>query len=435
MQKTILKQVLFLIFVAFILVLLMGMLIFSSAKAEEGTGFILKRTFALNPAARMIEDDEDNFDMKRKNHAEGVVRYNRVEGSYLGMSWNKDGASCIIPKNSSTHPILYGFWGYAFESKDFQYQIGLEKGFFDSNRLAFGGEYHRNTDTPDRWVISDHENSIAAFLLKEDFQDYYFTDGASGYITQNFSEALKLCIGYQQDDWTALKKNTNWSLFGGHKRFRPNPSMDEGDVRSLTGKVVLDTRNNPKKYTRGLYIQIEGEYAGKGLNGDFDFNRFLADARWFWTLDSWEGLDIRLRAGALHGDLPWQKSFYLGGISTLRGFGYKSFPFGPMQLGGNRMALVQAEYRLGNEEFPFGLDLGFFNQFNPILFSDLGWVGQVDSNLDMWEGYDSISFKTLKNDVGVALANRSGNVRLEVVRRTDTSRKPFAFYFRIERPF
>jgi len=437
MQKAILKQVLFLIFIALILVMLMGLLIFSSAKAAERLNLPSEPSFAeRNPVSAIFENDDGDVSVtKRRNRAIGTGRYNRVEGFYAGMALNKSGDECAPPAGWSTRPVLFGHWGYAFKSKDFQYQVGLEQGLWSNNRLAFGGEYHRTMDSPDKWIISEHENTLAAFFLCEDFRDYYFSEGASGYVTQNIADAVKLTLAYRQDDWKSRNKATDWSLFGGHKRFRPNPLMAEGDVRSLAGKLVLDTRNSAKKTTRGLFVQMEGEYAGRSLKGDFDYSRFEADARWYWTLGSWEGIDFRFRGGTAYGTLPWQKTYHLGGIGTLRGFRYKTFPAGPDSSGGNRVALFQVEYRMGREDFPFGFDFGFLEQFNLIFFSDLGWVGSANPNKDLWEGFGGLSFKTMKNDVGVALANRSGSMRVELARRTDTGKKPFTVYFRIERPF
>ena len=98
------------------------------------------------------------------------------------------------------------------------------------------------------------------------------------------------------------------------------------------------------------------------------------------------------------------------------------------------MFLAQFEYRMGHQDLPDEIDLGILEHFNLILFTDLGWIGTVDPEDGLFKGFD-FGWSDLKNDVGIALANRSGNVRVELARRTDTSDKPFSFYFRINRPF
>ena len=99
------------------------------------------------------------------------------------------------------------------------------------------------------------------------------------------------------------------------------------------------------------------------------------------------------------------------------------------------MVLAQVEYRMGKQDLPDELDWGLLEHFNLILFADAGWVATVDPHLELQEGFDDLSWETLKSDVGIALANRSGNIRFEVARRTDRAKDAFVFTFRIHRTF
>ena len=178
---------------------------------------------------------------------------------------------------------------------------------------------------------------------------------------------------------------------------------------------------------------VEAEHAGADLIGDFTFDRLVVDFRRYQPTGFGEGLDFRLRVGTSHGMLPWQRSYHLGGISTLRGFPYKLFPAGRMNPGGNRMLLAQLEYRMGTRDFP--ADLWIFDNFNIILFADAGWVGYTSERDHFLKGFKQLSWSTLKTDVGIAFANRSGNVRFQIARRLDTGKDPYVFLFRISRPF
>ena len=73
--------------------------------------------------------------------------------------------------------------------------------------------------------------------------------------------------------------------------------------------------------------------------------------------------------------------------------------------------------------------------FNVIVFTDVGWVGNAGSETNLFDGFDGLSVSSIKNDIGIALANRDGSVRLEIARRTDTGRKPFNILFRINKAF
>jgi outer membrane protein assembly factor BamA len=434
MRRQSVKQALFLAFLTIILFFVLGFIIVTSVKSETPAP-----AFRGLSVDRYFDSDDEEDDYSNSRHRLGrhtyrsdfEVRYNRVEGVYLGMAAKKPTSRWWSSSKSS----LFGFWGYAFSAKEFQYQIGLEKGFFEDFRLAFGGEYHRRVDTPDRWIISDDENSCAAFFIREDFHDYYYSEGASGWISQNITPALQITAGYEDDKTDSLDRHAKWSLFGGKKRFRENPAMDAGEFHVATGRLVFDTRNSVKRTTSGWYLQAEAERAGGDFGGDFTYDRVLVDLRRYQPLGFGEGVDIRLRAGSSHGILPWQKSYHLGGLSTLRGYAYKAFPDGWAMPGGNRMVLAQIEYRTGNEDLPDGLDFGLLDEFNLILFNDVGWVADAGPDAAIQEGFDDLTFRGFKHDVGLALANHSGNVRFEIARRTDTGHRPYSFMFRCSRPF
>ncbi len=422
MQRVMMKQVLFLLLLAIAIVMVMGVVLYTNVKAQE---------LDTNLLQDWDWDDDWDDDWGRGSRASGIFRYNRVEGLYLGVEINRD----YWRRNYPRRPFLFGFAGYALKAKELQYQVGLEKGFFDDFRTAFGGEYHRQIDTPDRWIMPPMENTLAAFLIKEDFHDYYLREGGSGYITQNLTRDILVTASYIQDEYDSVERNTHWSLFGGKKRFRKNPEMSVGEVRTVGGSLVVDTRNSAKRTTRGWYVQIEGEYGGKSLGGNFDYDRVLIDVRRYQPLGFGEGLDFRLRVGSARGFVPWQKSFHLGGLSSLRGFGHKEFPNGPMHAGGNRMVLGQIEYRMGSQDLPDEIDWGILEQFNLILFVDAGLVQSVDQDLYLTDGFNELEWSDVKTDIGIALANRSGNVRIQIARRTDRNDKPFVFSFRISRPF
>ena len=99
------------------------------------------------------------------------------------------------------------------------------------------------------------------------------------------------------------------------------------------------------------------------------------------------------------------------------------------------MVLAQVEYRIGRQHLPDEMDLGLIDQLYFIVFTDLGWVGLVGDEPSVFKGFDDLSGSTLKNDVGIALSNRRGDIRLEVARRTDTGHKPFVVCFRFRRTF
>jgi hypothetical protein len=413
------------------ILIFLGLIIRIGVEANDGIGLKYQPRTEKGDWESGWEDEWDDDWEEDKVPSRFIFRYNRVEGIFLGAGVSKES----VRKKNLSVPLPYGFTGYSFGQKEVEYQIGLEMGSFTKNRLMIGGEYHHRIDTQDQWFIPDMENSLAAFFLKEDFHDFYLHEGYSFYMDQAVGAPLKMGVAYHYEDYDSLKKEVDWSLFGRKKHFRENPSMPAIHMRSLSARWIFDSRNSVKNTKQGWYVQFEGEYAGRSIGGEADFDRLLADVRRYQPFGDGSGVDLRIRLGSIHGDILWQKSFQLGGIGTLRGFPFKAFPLGSKQIGGNRMFLTQIEYRLGPEELYGTMDLGILENFNMILFDDIGWVDCVDPDLGLFGGFGHFSFSNLKNDVGLALADRNNNLRFEIARRTDTGHKPFVFYLRINRTF
>jgi len=418
MKRVHTKQILFLVFATIALVLVMGIFFIPKAEAQ---------TFFGNQWQDSNWNWDDDWDRSERNSP--LFRYNRVEGFFAGYRMNRD----YWRERRPVSPIIFGHAGYAFSAKELEYQIGLEQGFNSRSRFAIGGEHHRLIVSADNWIISESENSLAAVLIKEDFRDYFFKEGGSLYFTQQIFQSLTITGGYYFDRWDSVERNATWSIFGKNKKFRDNPGMDTGVINSLKGQLVLDTRGHSRHTMKGWYAALDYEHSGDDLGGDFTFDRLLADFRRYQPLGFDLGIDLRLRVGSSRGILPYQKSYHLGGISTLRGFRYKELGGGFRNAGGNRMILAQIEYQLGESNLPEFLDLGLFDLFNITIFADAGWVGRAGENADLLEGFANLEWSDFKSDAGIAFI--SGNVRFEIARRLDTGYKPFRFYFRLNRPF
>ena len=255
------------------------------------------------------EWDDDNWD-RAPDKTVPEFRYNRVEGIYLGYKVDPEYWRYRRP----TTPFVYGSAGYSLGIKDIEYQLGFEQGLFAKRRMGLGVEYHHLVDTPDRWRVGEEENSLAAFFIKEDFQDYYLREGGSVYYAQELFKDLGLKVAYHFETYDSLERNVSWSLFGKGKHFRKNPAMDAGDNRALGVRLTLDTRNSQTRTTRGWYIDLDYEHATEDMGSDWTYDRFEADIRRYQSLGFDQGVDIRLRVGTAYGDLPWQKTYQLGGI-------------------------------------------------------------------------------------------------------------------------
>jgi len=298
--------------------------------------------------------------------------------------------------------------------------------------IEIGGEGHSLTDSRDQWIIGTNENTAASLLLHEDYRDYYGREGFSvhtGYYTRQDFITAQLSVAYVLDKYTSLEKRTEWSIFGGRKVFRPNPVIDDGRMRSIVVTPGFSTETRTSRGQEGWTIYGTAEFADERYGGDFNFSQAIADIRRYQPLSWYDNFNIRLRVGTSGGKIPAQKTFELGGLSSLHARPYKSET-------GNRMILVNAEY-IVNGDFLRDLDFwpsGLLRHFNFIVLSDAGLMRSAPSEEGWMKGFEDIRFSEFKHDLGVGLSNRSGSFRIGFVWRTDV-KSPGRLFFRFERPF
>ena len=358
---------------------------------------------------------------------EVVFDYNRVDGLFFGFNIGPN-----ISRYSSYdyRPLnLFGFFGYGFKSAKWRYQIGLEKLFGNYNPFSIGFELHSVTDSDDNWIISKTENALAASMIKEDFRDYFEREGYAGFISQRIGDYFTMKFQYRIDNYESLQEKASWSLFGGKKEFRENPPINEGEMKSALFDFNYDNRSNHYFPYQGWHVNLSGEVSNEDLGGDFNFKRAILDIRRYQPLSRYESFNFRIRIGTSENILPLQKLFYLGGIGTLRGFGYKEFF-------GNRLFLTNLEYRFDPERILIGPPSWFIDDsFDIILFSDYGLSWYSEPDADMMNVFSGTKFKDLKSSIGFGLGDKEDHLRLNFAWRTDTKEKKVSVYLRLKQTF
>lgn len=369
------------------------------------------------------DEDRDEFEFEYKfeyddeSHNEflgPVLSYNKVDGFFLGMEIPK-----VISSNVPNVINIHGYGGYGFSNDRWQYYAELDKEFFRRNRFEIGFEGHKLTDTEDNWIIGNYENSLAAFLIHEDFRDYFYRTGYGAHIGMKLPLGMRLKVKYLNDQYDAEDNNTNWALFGNKKDFLPNfgflgagANIIEGNMRSVIAEGSL------KMFDGDLFLSGSYEKAGDDFNGDFNFTRYIFEMKGRMGFTDNEAIVYRLKFGGSENGLPPQKAFTLGGLSTLRGFTHKEFV-------GEQMALLNLEYRVfGRKHSDYWW---YLKHMQLCLFTDIGSV-----NNKIFSDFDTDYYKS---DVGFAFIDNDDEWRLNFARRTDTGDKPWVVTFRITRPF
>ena len=367
---------------------------------------------------------------------ETFLRYNRVEGLYIGLSQAKR-----LYWHSKPWLVSTGSLGYGFANHTWRYSLGLYFPFyFEDMIVEIGAEGHSLTDSKDQWSFDRDENTATALFAREDFLDYFerrgFTATASWYYRGDDALDLRATVGYAHDTYANMNRTTNWSFFGGDKMFRPNPMINAGNLNSLVFSIGANTLADLDVRDNGWDAQLQYETAGGFTEGDFEFSQLTIDARRYQPLGEHLSLNLRVRGGLSDGTVPQQRAFELGGPGTLPGYRFKEFS-------GSSAALVGAEFivrssivgnaggwarrLLAATNFIFFANAGSVNVVSPLVTrgADNGaYVAEFgDSFMDAW-----------KSDVGVAIGSADGAFRIGAAWRLDRSESP-NLVLRFTRPF
>lgn len=332
-----------------------------------------------------------------------TARFNRVEGltPLCGLRYTD---------SYNELPEFHFNFGYAFALKKWDLDAGLRQEFGSKWAFYFGGNVYQGVVTPDEWIISTAENTFAGLLFKEDFQDFYYHKGIRGFVGQKI-----LGDGFIQADLIAEKdesvtRHTNKAIFGGDKNFRQNystvadkPAALEsinGDLHQLAFTLGWDTRDDIYWPRVGQYAELEWQSAGDGLigslGGDHNYDRVQIALADYLRVNRKQHLALRIKAGYSDSrELPLNKWFFIGGLSSLRGYEYKEFA-------GNRFFLLNIDHY-----FEFSED------FAIILFADAGKAGFSKSQF---------SDMDLKTDLGVGVLLYDF-LQIDLAQRLDNSDK------------
>jgi outer membrane protein insertion porin family len=169
-------------------------------------------------------------------------------------------------------------------------------------------------------------------------------------------------IGYPVFDYTTARMGyrldrSDVKLYNGYESLIPPDIVELEGINwtsSIDTSLTYDSRDRTFNTTEGSRHSISFEYAG--LGGDIGFNKAIGQTMWYvpifgkWLIGfanakiGWvdENDDAKI--------LPDYEKFYLGGINSLRGFGYQGVyipevnEFGvPFKTGGVRMLQFNAE--------------------------------------------------------------------------------------------
>lgn len=173
-----------------------------------------------------------------------------------------------------------------------------------------------------------------------------------------------------------------------------------GVTRSVILSRIYDSRDNVFSATTGSYLSMSGEFAGKGLGGDFSFNKYSIEGRRYFDVGSDHIIAVKGMIGYANGQMPDSQRFSLGG-ADLRAYRDNEFK-------GNKMFAATIEYRMP-----------IVKKIHGVIFADIG---------NAWDG-DGYKFTDLKTAIGcgVRMSTPLGPVKLDYGWGKEGGRATFGF--------
>ncbi|KAA3602191.1 MAG: hypothetical protein DWQ06_07075 [Calditrichaeota bacterium] len=378
---------------------------------------------------------------------------NRVDGFFVAYQFPKD---YLLQWNWAKKTFnlkpehkfdIHFYVGYAFNAiedtkkKKWRFSGEISKGFFETIPVYVGARYYRMTDSKDNWRVGLSENSASTAILSRDYRDYFKRIGQSLFLKFGFDANTVFEVEYKFDKHRSLETtNTRISLFREDK-LRYNPSLGPesvisneilrpsdaaqahgGKYNSLRLAYTWKTWERKNKIRLGYELNAEIEKTmGKESTNDFGF--YLLEGKAYLPVTKKISYNTRVRLGSLTETDLQQKRFEIGGISTLRGSDFKQYR-------GNRMFLWNNDLFFHSWTDSKTTEMiGWLGQLNFILMLDIGQVWSEDESDNFYKA-GGFSFSDLEADVGVALTEKTGDLRLELNRTLSQKENQWAFYVR-----
>jgi outer membrane protein assembly factor BamA len=266
------------------------------------------------------------------------------------------GAGGTLATQLTGREQVFGSISRGFSSKIWNYQAGVEKGFFKRHLLKIGGSFYKLTDVSSNTYLHQGDASLGAAYYGFDIQNYYERWGSQGWITYAPTEWSYLRLELTGENHGNLSKSTDWSYLNRNQRKRGNSRIDRGQLRNLALVFAFDTRDHRstvlqdfhkvfaanERTRRGWRAQFAFEMTGQYFGGDYDFNFYRFEVARYTPLSGPHHLNIRVTGDFSDAQLPRQRLLHHGGGSTLRGYDFNRFA------GDNRF-LINLEYRFIRE--------------------------------------------------------------------------------------
>ncbi|MBN1447905.1 MAG: carboxypeptidase-like regulatory domain-containing protein [Bacteroidetes bacterium] len=297
-----------------------------------------------------------------------LYRFNRVEGNAL------DGDFRLTLPDFPLRRVFAG-GGYGFSDERWKYRFGGSVSLFDSPVLRISGSRYFERDFIDSNNDPAGEDLVTLFNLfaKYDYRDYHYRDGWQVALQYDPFLLFPMSVELRDDRFLNASKNSDWSILRQSWRYRENPPINEGRIRSVTATLSFDNRDVidnagrimrfgarnhiPMLFAGQHDVDIDGRTwniltAGGRLSGQFDLG-FLGELSYSLAGDYADGALPTQLLFNLQGSMDW-----LAWTDRFRTLDFREF-------GGDRLATAK---------FTFNFRDWLFRASALPLLKDSGWM-------------------------------------------------------------
>lgn len=334
-----------------------------------GEGFSLfggrEKVLTVNSRTRRVYKEDHR---RHWGHSSFDVRtgwnYNRVEGLpvHFGPVIETSGRN---PTRFEAMAIWRTEVSSPWDTDELGYTLRAEQFLGGRRNLRIGASVLSVIDPIESWQMNKAEASLAAFVLHDDYRDYYERQGWTAYAKYApRATGVSATVEYRDEEHSSERARDPWTLFDNSDPWRLQPLVGEGALRSINASVEVDRRNDDDFPSAGFLIRADVTNGlGGSLSGyDEKFTSGMLDARLHRRVGDDATFSLRLLgAGAISDHaLPPQFQHALGGAASLPGYATFSVDCGARDFtvvrgndaffpyyGCDRAALFSAEYRGG----------------------------------------------------------------------------------------
>ncbi len=198
-----------------------------------------------------------------------MIRFNRVEGWFLGAQLELD--------SLTQRTEVRGSLGYGFEREEVLWSAGATQWLDEKRIVGFSLDLYKTTSFTPEWLSPwDISNAYSALVYKEDYHNYFQAEGWKFAFVHQPKRNLFISLGYRSQTERTMPNATNFSWLNRNDVFRLNPTIRDGNTRSLVLSSEYGTRLPLVGLLSPIWVKGEVEHSSSMLGSDFEFTRVWA---------------------------------------------------------------------------------------------------------------------------------------------------------------